>query len=173
MAVQNIPTATILFFFLSALATTLDQTSAFSTSSDHGRTHTFHTTSSSLSDERNQRIGVTTANHHDRIGNSRLFADASDTAVKTADAIPTDPAKTKPEFLAGLWRLIAKGNKMVRDVSAIETMLLLFSHLVIRYQSCSAFLRSLDSPIVLTNSPTNIVMSSHAGNRNSTLSRNG
>jgi len=122
MAVQSIATATILFFFLSALATTLDQTSAFSTSSDHGRTHTFHTSTSSLTDERNQRIGVTTAKHHDRIGNSRLFADASDTAVKTADAIPTDPAKTIPEFLAGLWRLIAKGNTMVRD----ETETLLF-----------------------------------------------
>lgn len=31
--------------------------------------------------------------------------------------LPSDPASTTPEFLAGLWQLIAQGNNMVRGVS--------------------------------------------------------
>jgi len=133
MAVQIIPSASLLFFCLSTLATTLEQVSvsAFSTSSDHGRTNTLRSSASSLAEERQRRmiigtIGVVEHNNHGSIGNvnSRLFAEASGSAVdvKTEEvAIPTDPAKTTPEFLAGLWRLIAKGNHMVRGES--KTML--------------------------------------------------
>lgn len=61
-----------------------------------------------------------------RNGDSRLFADAMDTPIKSAekkddgeDAIPVDHAKTTAQFLAGLWKLIAKGNHMVRGVSSM------------------------------------------------------
>ena len=33
------------------------------------------------------------------------------------DFHPSDDAKTTPEFLAGLWQLIARGNHMIRGVS--------------------------------------------------------
>jgi len=50
-----------------------------------------------------------------------LFAaSAADNADKTK-TIPSDPAKTTPEFLTGLWKLIAKGNHMVKGES--ETLL--------------------------------------------------
>mmetsp|Transcript_14521 Transcript_14521/g.40373 ORF Transcript_14521/g.40373 Transcript_14521/m.40373 type:complete len:521 (-) Transcript_14521:222-1784(-) len=50
-----------------------------------------------------------------------LFASsAADNAGKTT-TIPSDPAKTTAQFLAGLWRLIAKGNHMFRGES--ETLL--------------------------------------------------
>ncbi len=35
------------------------------------------------------------------------------------EMIPSDPARTTPEFLAALWQLIARGNQMVRGVSDV------------------------------------------------------
>jgi hypothetical protein len=59
---------------------------------------------------------------------TRLYADVKTDAAADAAAenkneddeteIPSDQARTTTEFLAGLWRLIAKGNDMVRGVSA-------------------------------------------------------
>lgn len=125
MAVQIIPSATIFVALLSVFATTLEQTSAFSTSSNHGRTNSLLSSSSSLRYEYQQRIGTVPVKQNCRAGDSHLFADASDTAVKAEekqedeiDGIPVDHAKTTPQFLAGLWKLIAKGNHMVRGVSA-------------------------------------------------------
>ena len=126
MAVQIIPSATIFVAFLLALATTLEQTSAFSTSSKHGQTTAFLSSSSSLSYDNQQRIGTIPMKQNCRVGDSCLFADTSDTAVKAEekqddeiDGIPVNHAKTTPQFLAGLWKLIAKGNHMVRGVSAM------------------------------------------------------
>jgi hypothetical protein len=60
---------------------------------------------------------------------TRLYADVK-TAADAAAAenkneddeteIPSDQARTTTEFLAGLWKLIAKGNDMVRGVSAYD-----------------------------------------------------
>lgn len=44
-------------------------------------------------------------------------ATASSSTDEDGDLHPSDDAKTTPEFLAGLWQLIAKGNHMVRGVS--------------------------------------------------------
>jgi len=59
---------------------------------------------------------------------TRLYADVKTDAAAAAAAenkneddeteIPSDQARTTTEFLAGLWKLIAKGNDMVRGVSA-------------------------------------------------------
>jgi hypothetical protein len=48
--------------------------------------------------------------------------DHDKTEIDTGDdddenVLPSDPASTTPEFLAGLWQLIAQGNNMVRGVS--------------------------------------------------------
>lgn len=66
-------------------------------------------------------MGKMPLNQNGGVGNSHLFADASGTAVMVPDkqddeedAIQSDPAKTTPQFLAGLWRLIAKGNHMFK-----------------------------------------------------------
>ncbi|VEU44675.1 unnamed protein product [Pseudo-nitzschia multistriata] len=48
--------------------------------------------------------------------NVALFSASAADNTETA-AIPSDPAKTTSQFLAGLWRLIAKGNKLVRGES--------------------------------------------------------
>ena len=126
-----IPAATILFFYLSTFiaTTTVEQVSAFSTSFRHGCFDAIASSSSSPIDQRQQHriTSITTDKNHGGIGtiNSRLFAEKSDSAVKAAEeatAIPTDPAKTTPQFLAGLWRLIAKGNDMVRGVSGTEDL---------------------------------------------------
>jgi hypothetical protein len=111
MAVQIIPSGTVLFLLFLTLATILEQSSAFSTSS--------------LICKRQQRIGRITSQHHGGTEGSRLFADASDTMVKAPekqndDEVATDPAKTTAQFLAGLWKLIAKGNDMVRGVSSFQ-----------------------------------------------------
>jgi len=128
MVVQVTPSATILLLFLSTLATTLDRVSAFSTSSEYGRPTSLFKSYPSPIYKLRERIGKTSARHHSGVGDSRLFADAAGTVVKVQDkkddeenAIPTDNAKTTPTFLAGLWRLIAKGNHLVRGES--ETML--------------------------------------------------
>lgn len=122
MTVRSVHSAAIFVAFLSTFATTLNQISAFSTSSNRGRTHVMIPSSPSLVNGKQDRIGVTIVKHN---GDSRLFADASDTAVKPADkqddeidGIPVDHAKTTAQFLAGLWKLIAKGNHMVRGESA-------------------------------------------------------
>ncbi len=122
MAVRSINSATIFAAFLSTFATTLNQISAFSTSSNHGRTNTMIPYSNALVNGQGDRIGTTIVKHK---VDSRLFADASDTAVKPADkqddeidGIPVNHAKTTAQFLAGLWKLIAKGNHMVRGVSS-------------------------------------------------------
>lgn len=116
MAVQMNPSQTIIFLLLSTLAIASQKVSAFSTPSDHGRKTGLLQCSSSLTDATHQRIGI---------GNSCLFADATSSEVATADkkddAFETDMAKTTPEFLAGLWRLITKGNAMVKGET--ETVL--------------------------------------------------
>jgi hypothetical protein len=97
-------------------------TTSTTTSSQSPRYHTNNICSSSrtiIADQRTQ---------------TPLYADvktgAADTAADTAAAenkneedeteteIPIDQARTTTEFLAGLWKLIAKGNDMVRGVSA-------------------------------------------------------
>ena len=121
MANKIVHSTTIFVVFLSTLATTLDQISAFSTSSNHGRTNEVPS-QPSLVNERQQRIEAAIVKHN---GDSRLFADAFDTPIKSADkqddgedAVPVDHAETTAQFLAGLWKLIAKGNHMVRGVSS-------------------------------------------------------
>jgi hypothetical protein len=49
------------------------------------------------------------------------------------DLFPSDPAKTTPEFLAGLWNLIAKGNTMVRGVSIYYTQCAYYTLYIIVY----------------------------------------
>ena len=122
MANKIVHSTTIFVVFLSTLATTLDQISAFSTSSNHGRTNVKVPSQPSLVNERQQRIEAAIVKHN---GDSRLFADAFDTPIKSADkqddgedAVPVDHAETTAQFLAGLWKLIAKGNHMVRGVSS-------------------------------------------------------
>ena len=85
MAVKIIPSATIFVALLSVFATTLEQTSAFSTSSNHGRTNSLLSSSSSLRYEYQQRIGTVPVKQNCRAGDSHLFADASDTAVKAEE----------------------------------------------------------------------------------------
>ena len=63
---------------------------------------------------------------------TRLYVAAADTADTAAaenknedddeTEIPIDQARTTTEFLAGLWKLIAQGNDMVRGVSAYMHM---------------------------------------------------
>ena len=121
MAVQIFRSQTIIFFFMSTLAIRSKRVSAFSTPPDHGRTTGLSQCSISFTDATQQRIGTRNLKHELGIGNSRLFADATSSEIASADkkddAFETDPAKTTPEFLAGLWRLIAKGNDMVKGVS--------------------------------------------------------
>lgn len=64
-----------------------------------------------------------------RITKSVIYsATSGDADVKTSqegddgDFHPSDSAVTTPEFLAGLWQLIARGNDMVRGVSALLLM---------------------------------------------------
>ena len=144
MAIRIIPSAPIFVVLLSAFATTLEKTSAFSASSNRGRANAFLSSSSSLRYEHHQRIGTVPVKQNCRVRDSSLFADASDTAVKAEekqedeiDGIPVDHAKTTPQFLAGLWKLIAKGNHMVRGVS--ETCLFL-SSLINNIRSLTLFL---------------------------------
>ena len=120
MAIQTAPSATIIFFCLVAFTTL--QASAFSTSSP--------CTKCERTQQQQQRIWASSDSVQQN--SVRLFAEAGDSAVKAADKkddekkeaeIPTDPAKTTPEFLAGLWRLIAQGNDMVRGVSPVPWML--------------------------------------------------
>jgi len=90
---------------------------------------------------------VTVSPLHTRIGtagSSKLFADqsgntatvkqeageddnddASAAAENEEELIPSDPAKTTTQFLAGLWKLIAQGNDLVRD----ETKTVLFPNM--------------------------------------------
>mmetsp|Transcript_93128 Transcript_93128/g.189730 ORF Transcript_93128/g.189730 Transcript_93128/m.189730 type:complete len:543 (+) Transcript_93128:142-1770(+) len=112
MAIQTAPSATIIFFCL--LAFTTQQASAFSVSSP------------CIKRERTEQQRIWASSDSVQQNSVRLFAEAGDSAVKAADKkddekkeaeIPTDPAKTTPEFLAGLWRLIAQGNDMVRGES--------------------------------------------------------
>lgn len=49
-----------------------------------------------------------------RSGSRRYSAEPSN---QDGDLFPSDPASTTPQFLSGLWQLIAKGNSMVRGVS--------------------------------------------------------
>jgi len=58
------------------------------------------------------------------IGNTRLYADVK-TADEEIETIPSYPAETTPQFLAGLWKLIAEGNHMVRG----ETKTVLFPNM--------------------------------------------
>jgi hypothetical protein len=70
--------------------------------------------------------------HNRRRQSSRLCADLSRGSSATLqsensddddgddDLIPSDPARTTPEFLASLWQLIARGNQMVRGVSGVR-----------------------------------------------------
>ena len=118
MAIQTAPSATIIFFCL--LAFTTQQASAFSVSSP------------CIKRERTEQQRIWASSDSVQQNSVRLFAEAGDSAVKAADKkddekkeaeIPTDPAKTTPEFLAGLWRLIAQGNDMVRGVSPVSWML--------------------------------------------------
>ena len=127
--------STIIFLsFLSALAILSQRASAFSTGTNYGVTSAFIPCLSSLTVDEQKRIGRRTGKQYGSIGNSRLFADATsnvvDTADKQDDAFPTDPAKTTPEFLAGLWKLIAKGNHMVKGVSKnlIQFMMISIPH---------------------------------------------
>jgi len=111
MAVKSNPFTMIFFFFVSTIVILSRRASAFSSPPSHG------VVSVSLNDYQ-QRIGTRSVKHQTSIRNSRLFADAISSEVKTADkkdnSLPTDPAKTTPEFLAGLWKLIAKGNTMIK-----------------------------------------------------------
>jgi len=56
-----------------------------------------------------------------RRGGTRLNSLTINTENDESKTLSSDPARTTPEFLAGLWRLIAKGNTMVRGES--ETIL--------------------------------------------------
>ena len=116
-------TVAIFFFFTSTVAILSQRASAFSSPSNHGETCALLPCLSSLIDDGRQRIGRRSVKRHDIIGNSRLFADSTSNVVekteKKEDAFQTDPAKTTPEFIAGLWKLIAKGNHMVKGVSFI------------------------------------------------------
>ena len=98
-------------------------TTSTTTSSQSPRYHTNNICSSSrtiITDQRTQ---------------TRLYADVkTGAAAPAADAIenknedddeteiPIDQARTTTEFLAGLWKLIAQGNDMVRGVSAYMHM---------------------------------------------------
>ena len=126
MVARVLPSAALFIFFIS----TLQHVSAFSTSSNHDRSYASSTSSHTVTTKRRQRIGTISTKHQGDTRNSCLFADASDTAVKTVEkqddeepTIPTDPAKTTPQFLAGLWKLIAKGNHLVRGVSRMTHFL--------------------------------------------------
>ena len=55
-----------------------------------------------------------------RRGGTRLNSLTINTENDESKTLSSDPARTTPEFLAGLWRLIAKGNTMVRGVSNIH-----------------------------------------------------
>ena len=92
----------IFFFFSSTVAIFSQRASAFSSPSNRGDISALYPCLSSLIDDGRQRIGRRIV-----IRNSRLFADATSSVVETPeqkeDAFPTDPAKTTPEFLAGLW----------------------------------------------------------------------
>lgn len=55
-----------------------------------------------------------------RRGGTRLNSLTINTENDESKTFSSDPARTTPEFLAGLWRLIAKGNTMVRGVSNIH-----------------------------------------------------
>mmetsp|Transcript_23095 Transcript_23095/g.54588 ORF Transcript_23095/g.54588 Transcript_23095/m.54588 type:complete len:535 (-) Transcript_23095:129-1733(-) len=123
MEVHINPSPIMLLFFFSTIA--MQRVSAFSSPPNHGATSVLLPCLSSLTVNEEVRIGKTNVNHHRSVGSSRLFADATSSVVETADAqddaFPTDPAKTTPEFLAGLWKLIAKGNDMVKGET--ETVL--------------------------------------------------
>ena len=50
--------------------------------------------------------------------NGNVDKSNEDAKTTATTAVPeSHPAKTTPQFLAGLWRLIAEGNHMVRGVS--------------------------------------------------------
>jgi hypothetical protein len=51
-------------------------------------------------------------------GDADVEASQSD-ANDDGDFHPSDAAVTTPEFLAGLWQLISRGNNMVRGVSTV------------------------------------------------------
>lgn len=86
---------------LAAVVVALHQASAFSSCSTRQ-----HTLGPAISPKDSSHGGI-----------CRLHA--ADATKDTAEAasIPSDPAKTIPQFLAGLWRLIAKGNHLVRGES--------------------------------------------------------
>ena len=50
----------------------------------------------------------------------------SEAGSDDGDLHPSDAAVTTPEFLAGLWQLIARGNHMVRGVSTTAFFMELF-----------------------------------------------
>ena len=63
---------------------------------------------------RRSLVDVTT-----RVRDSSLYSEesSSSSSDQDGDLFASDPASTTPEFLSGLWHLIAKGNHMVRGVS--------------------------------------------------------
>ena len=121
MATTTVTTVAVLCLSSALLFATLEPALAFS-----GAKSCFSTQEHHCQNRIGDQVGSITSSTSRKQQRGALFAaSAADNADKTK-TIPSDPAKTTPQFLTGLWKLIARGNHMVKGVRILLLFLLLF-----------------------------------------------